>query len=264
MIYPFFNKGASMRAPLLFCLLLAPALLHASTVVDCTHPFNEKTIYWPTGGGFELKKFISRENGIYHAGNTFTAPEHGGTHLDAPSHFVEGAPSVDEIALEQLMGDLAVIDVSQKVGDNADYAVSPKDIEDFEARFGKLTQKNIVVFKTGWERFWPDKEKYLGLIRPIGRIGLISPMHFPGLSPDAAKLLASRKIKAVGLDTASLDPGISKTFEAHRILLGKKIYGLENVANLKNLPPTGARIIVAPMKITGGTGAPVRVLVEMP
>ena len=114
----------------------------------------------------------------------------------------------------------------------------------------------IVFIRTGWGKFWPDRKKYLGDDKP----GDASNLHFPGFSKASAEALVARKIKAVGIDTASVDPGNSKDYPAHQILYSANIYGLENVANMDQLPEKGASIIALPMKIENGTGGPVRII----
>ncbi|MEP7337650.1 MAG: cyclase family protein, partial [Acidobacteriota bacterium] len=89
-------------------------------------------------------------------------------------------------------------------------------------------------------------------------------LHFPGISREAAELLAQRKIDAIGIDTASIDYGQSKDFIVHQVLYGANIYGLENVANLERLPAKGATLIALPMKIKGGTGGPARIIALLP
>lgn len=242
---------------LLFIVLFFPRFALAQTIIDLTHPFNEKTIYWPTAKGFELKKVFwgFTKKGYFHSSNIYSAPEHGGTHIDAPIHFAKGAHTVDQIPVDQLVGEAYVIDLREKIKEDRDYLISEKDIRSAEKNQGTIGPNHIVFFNTGWARFWRNKKKYLG----TDKFGDIHNLHFPGISKEAAEYLVSKKVKGVGLDTPSLDNGPSEDFWAHRILLGANIYGLENVANLNALPAK-AHVIVAPMKIEQGTGAPTRIL----
>lgn len=251
-----------MYSVIFFFVFFIPQVASSGELIDLTHPFNSETVYWPTAKGFELKKVFAgiTEGGYFYSGNTFCAPEHGGTHLDAPIHFAQGKWTVDQIPVDHLSGKGALIDLRQKIKNQADYLISREDIEEWEERHEPLGSSHIVLFLTGWGRFWPDKKKYLG----NDQFGDVVNLHFPGLSEEAAHYLASKKIKGVGLDTPSLDYGPSRDFMAHRILLGKNIYGLENVAYPDELLPTSATLYVAPMKIEGGTGAPVRILGVMP
>ena len=243
---------------LVLFLSLFPALTgHAEIIIDLTHPFNARTIYWPTAGGFELKKVFwgLTKKGYYQASNLFSAPEHGGTHMDAPVHFSKTGHTIDQIPVNQLVGKAYVIDLRKKVGDNPDYLISKADIEGAEKKQGILGPSSIVFFNTGWARFWENKKKYLG----TDKFGDTRNLHFPGISKEAARYLVFKKVKGVGLDTPSLDYGPATEFWAHRIILGANIYGLENVANLDKIT-SGMKIIVAPMLIEEGTGAPVRIL----
>jgi len=230
-------------------------------VVDMSWPYNATTIYWPTEKGFEKSTRAEgmTEKGYYYSAYSVQTAEHGGTHLDAPIHFAAGRHTADQIPLERMMGPAAVIDVSAKVGDNRDYLVSVEDITGWEKQHGALSAGAIVLLRTGYGSRWPDREAYLG----TARLGpeAVPELHFPGLSAEAAKLLVEeREIDAVGIDTASIDRGQSQDFMAHRILLGANVPVFENVARLELLPATGARVIALPMKIEGGSGAPLRMV----
>lgn len=233
--------------------------------VDLTHAFDEETIYWPTAESFRLEVVAegTTDAGYYYAANRFSAAEHGGTHLDAPIHFHEGGATADEIALERFVGPAAVVDVSDATGQNADYQVTIEDFRAWEETHGRLPDGAIVLLRTGWDRFWPDAQRYLGTAERGPEA--VPDLHFPGLHPDAASwLVEERSIDAVGLDTPSLDYGQSSDFMAHRILFDAGVPGFENVARLGELPPTGAWVIALPMKIAGGTGAPLRIAGVVP
>jgi kynurenine formamidase len=115
--------------------------------------------------------------------------------------------------------------------------------------------------RSGWSKRWPDKKRVLG----TDKHGDVANLHFPGIAPAAATwLVEQRKVKMVGVDTPSMDFGPSKDFRTHRILNGKNVAGLENLAHLEELPARGAVLVAAPMKIRGGSGAPCRVLARVP
>ena len=246
-----------------FMSAAAPPAIDESKLVDLTHAFDENTIYWPTAKPFEWQKESWGRNadGDWYTAGRYSASEHGGTHLDAPIHFAEGKQTADQIPIARLIGPAVVIDVQQAAARNPDYLVSPADILAWEERHGRIPDDSIVLFRTGWSRFWGDRKAYLGSDTP----GDTANLHFPGVSREAARLLANeRRIDTVGIDTASLDHGPSKGFEAHRALAAADIYGLENVAQLDRLPPTGATLLALPMKIEGGTGGPVRIVAILP
>lgn len=242
------------------------ALLANRTVVDLTYSFNEETVYWPTAPQeFELETDFEGETeaGYYYSAYTFCAAEHGGTHLDAPKHFAEGRPAVDEMPVEQFIGPAVVVDVSEQTLDDPDYRVTAEDFRTWEDEHGRIPDEAILIVRTGYGQYYPDREEYMGTTER-GEEAL-EDLHFPGLHPDAAQwLVENRSISAFGIDTPSLDYGQSVEFRAHQNLFQEDIVGLENLANLDQLPATGFEVIALPMKIEGGSGAPVRVVALLP
>ena len=234
------------------------AALGDARYVDLTHSFDASTIYWPTEEGFVLEKGFAgtTEGGWHYEANRFRAAEHGGTHLDAPRHFAEGAQSAETVPLDRLIGDAVVIDVMRACTEDRDHAISVEDVIAFESVNGVIPEGAIVLLRTGWSNNWPDRERYLGTARR-GRAG-VAQLHFPGLSAEAAQFLVERNVAAVGIDTASIDPGVSTTFEAHQVLGGANVPVFENLANLDRLPPRDFEVVALPMKIGGGSGAPLR------
>jgi kynurenine formamidase len=233
--------------------------------VDLTYEFSSETIYWPTSKTFKLDTVFAgvTEKGFYYTANNFSAAEHGGTHIDAPVHFARGRRTVDQIPIEQLIGPAVVIDVSDKALADRDYQITVEDFTEWESKHGKIPDGAIVLLRTGYGRFWPDRKEYMGTDK-LGEEG-VKELHFPGLHPDAARWLTeNRNIKAIGLDTPSIDYGQSETFESHQILFDKQIPAFENVANLDKLPETGAIVFALPMKIKGGSGGPLRIVALIP
>ncbi|HYB52629.1 MAG TPA: cyclase family protein [Thermoanaerobaculia bacterium] len=256
---------------LVACLLLAASPkrpgspdLSSSRLIDLTHAFDERTIYWPTSpSGFELKPLASGQTpgGWFYAANSFCAPEHGGTHLDAPHHFAEGGQTADQIPLASLIGPAAVFDVRVKAAADPDYRLTEADVRAWEAIHGPVRQGSIALLCTGWSSRWPDRKRYLGDDRP----GDASNLHFPSFGEAAARLLIhDRRVRAIGLDTASIDYGPSKDFPVHRLAGEAGVPGLENVANLEEVPAIGAWVFALPMKIAGGSGGPLRIVAVVP
>lgn len=254
-----------LTATLLGCSRPAPPSLAGLEWLDLSHDFSSETIYWPTAKPFQLD-VVSAERtaaGFYYAANNYTAAEHGGTHLDAPVHFAEGKWTSDQIPLERLIGPAAVVDVSGKTAENPDYLVTAEDLIGWEAKHGRLEDGMIVLVHTGWSRFWPDRSRYLGTEKTGPEA--VAELHFPGLDSTAARWLATeRRVRAVGVDTPSLDFGQSKTFDSHQILFQANIPGFENVARLDQLPARGAWVVALPMKIRGGSGGPLRIVAAVP
>ena len=245
----------------LLTIFIFPAVQTKSRIVDLTHPFDETTVYWPTAESFKLEKDFegTTDAGYYYSAFRYSAAEHGGTHLDAPMHFAKGKNSVDQIPLDQLTGDGFVIDVTKQCAGNADYLVSVADIQNWEKQNGRIPTGAMLFLRTGYGKFYPDRKKYLGTDERGTEA--VAKLHFPGLDPTAASWLTqNRSIKAIGLDTASIDRGQSTLFESHRTLFDKNIPAFENVANLDQLPIKGFTIVALPMKIKGGSGGPLRII----
>lgn len=246
---------------------LAPTLSWAEIddrkLLDLTYPFDEQTIVWPTNKPFtwEKKSWGMTAAGYWYASGDFTMSEHSGTHIDAPIHFGRGKQALDEIPLQKLVGPAVVIDVVKSVELDRDYRLTVDDILAWETAHGRVAAGAIVFMYSGWGKRWPHLSSYFGSDRPHDATTL----HFPGFSKEAAEFLVKeRRIDGVGIDTPSIDHGPSQDFIVHQILNGANVYGLENVANLDRLPPTGATVLALPMKIKGGTGGPVRIVGLLP
>jgi kynurenine formamidase len=234
-------------------------------VVDLTHVFDERTIYWPTEEGFVLERGTAGRTaaGYWYEAHRMRAAEHGGTHLDAPVHFHEGGNTAERVPLARLIAPAVVVDVRERCAERPDYAVSVADLERFEARHGRIPDGAAVLLHTGFSARWPDRVRYLGTAERGP--GAVEKLHFPGLDPAAARwLVDERKPASVGIDTASIDPGRSRAFESHRILSAAGVPAFENLTALDALPPTGAILIALPMKIAGGSGGPLRAVAILP
>ena len=233
--------------------------------IDLTHPFDEKTIYWPTEKGFRFEQGMNgpTPKGYYYAANRFASAEHGGTHLDAPRHFSAAGETADAIPLEHLIGEAVVVDVTKQSAANPAYEVTPDDLVAWETRHGRQLVDVIVLLRTGWAARWNDRAAYLG----TDQVGpeAVAKLRFPGLSPLAAQWLVDhRRIRAIGIDTASIDHGPSTHFGAHVVLCTGNVPIFENVATLDGLPEQGAFVIALAMKIAGGSGGPLRIVARLP
>lgn len=248
-------------------VLLATVVLraHAQDWVDLTHPLSSEAVFWPTAAPFELHTDAEgfTEEGYYYSAYSFTAAEHGGTHIDAPVHFAEGRRSVDEIPLSQLIGDGVVIDVSERALADRSYRIDIAALLAWEEAHGRIPEGAIVLLRTGYDRYWPDAAQYLGTALR-GEEGAAA-LRFPGLHEDAARWLAEeRRVGSVGIDTASIDYGETRNFAAHVALMTRNVPAFENVANLAALPPRGAFIVALPTPIKGGSGGPLRIVARLP
>lgn len=232
--------------------------------IDLTHPFNADSVYWPTAKEFEIEEVFHghTDGGWFYSAYNFAAAEHGGTHMDSPIHFAEGAHTTDQVPVEQLIGPAFVIDVSAAAAADVDYQVSVADLEAFEAAHGTIPEGAIVLINTGRAHLYPDRETYMGTAER-GEAA-VPKLHFPGLGTEAAALLVARGIGAVGIDTPSIDHGQSTDFATHVELMSNNIPAFENVADMSGLPPVGATVVALPMKIEGGSGGPLRIVAHLP
>ena len=242
----------------------APPVL-SGPIVDLSHPYDAETIFWPTAERFALETVADgiTPGGFYYAANRFSMEEHGGTHVDAPRHFAAGRWTVDEIPLDRLRGAAVVVDVSGEASRHPDYQVTAGDMQAWEREYGTIAAGSILLVRTGYSARWPDAARYLGTAARGPEA--VANLHFPGLHPDAARwLVRERRVSAVGIDTASIDFGQSTAFDSHRVLFEQNIPAFENLTALDRLPPTGAVIVALPMKIAGGSGAPLRAVAILP
>jgi len=236
----------------------APLDLSAHRLIDLTHAYSPRTVYWPTSPTkFTLDRlsYGKTDGGYFYAANSLCTPEHGGTHLDAPIHFGEGKRTAEQIPLEQLIAPAVVIDVTARATADRDYRLTREEVLAFEKRHGRIPAGSSVLLRTGWSRHWPNAKAYMGDDTP----GDASKLSFPGFGVDAARLLVEeRRAGAIGIDTASIDYGRSTDFMVHRVAAAQNVPAFENLTNLDQLPATGATIVALPMKIEGGSGGPLR------
>ena len=226
-------------------------------VVDLTYAIAPGLPSWP-GSPATFEAIVNAtvgKNG--HFARTFTLYEHYGTHMDAPAHFAEGKETLDEIPPEHFFGPAVVIDASADAAKHPDYQLPVASITRWEAAHGTIPAGAIVLLNTGWAKRWPDEARY----RNTDANGT---MHFPGYSVDAAKLLVSRGVSGIGLDTLAVDYGPSTDHAVHHAILSQNIFILENLGDMSGLPEAGGFVIAAPIKLAGGSGGAVRVFVIVP
>jgi kynurenine formamidase len=223
--------------------------------IDLAQPMQEGMPVWPGGVPFKMTRVSDYDQG-YRA-HKFEMGENVGTHVDAPAHFALGKRTLAQIPADELVLPAVVLDLHEKVAGNPDYAVRAGDIGDWEAAHGEVPPGSLVIANTGWAARFRDPAKYLN----VDAAGV---MHFPGFAVDAVKLLMERDVVAIGIDTASLDPGASKDFDAHKAFLGANHWGIENLANLEKLPPTGTTVVIGVLSVVDGTQAQARVLALVP
>lgn len=232
-----------------------PEQIPYRSVVDLTHNLNDHSPSWEGTAEtpFHAKDIQTYEHDGYYA-RVITTPEHYGTHLDAPAHFAQGMWTVEQIPTERLVRPLVVLNVRGKANNRPDYEISVADIAEWESQHGQVPADAVVMAYTGWEDRWSVPTAY----RNAATDGVL---HFPGYSLEAAQFLVmTRNVVGLGIDTLSIDPGVRKEFPVHQFTAKESVYQLENVANLGLVPPSGAMLVVAPMKLQNGSGSPVRLL----
>lgn len=241
---------------LILCLQIC-----SGEIIDLSYDYaNDGMVFHPAEqlvSPFNITRSIKGNDpsGVYWEMNNFCTGEHTGTHMDAPRHSIRGSRGINDLSLDELIGGAVKIDITAKTQRNRDYQCTVNDIKNWEKEYKEIPANSFFFLNTGWHRYWPDENAYIGSTDWINH-----KLHFPGLHPDAAKWLIERRgIKMYGVDCLSVDYGQTRLFEVHKMLLGANIPVLENVANLDKLPATGAKVFAIPMKIRDGTGAPTRV-----
>jgi kynurenine formamidase len=252
-----FLIGCALAVTLLLFAQRHPAAAQPSgfrAIVDLTHTINAQVPeYEPTAKPqYQATDIATIDKDGYFA-REISLPEHFGTHLDAPAHFARGLWTVDQIPPERMLAPLVVLDVTAGPKSDPDYQVSVEDVARWEHSHGQIPENAVAIANTGWDSRWNSAHEY----RNADAKGV---MHFPGYSLEAAKFLVEgRHVLGLGIDTLSIDYGPSKEFPVHQYTLSHSVYHLENVANLEHVPSEGAMVVVAPMKLEGGSGSPVRI-----
>jgi kynurenine formamidase len=237
--------------------LSSPSFSLGARILDLSHAIGEELPLWPG----DPRIFAVRTESTIEKHGSFTRSfqmlEHYGTHLDAPAHFVSAGQAVDEIPAERLFGPAVVFDVRDEAARNPDCELEAAQVAEWETTHGGIPAGAIVVLRTGWAARWDSPASY-------GNADASGTMHFPGFGANAVRLLIERKVYGIGVDTLSVDPGRSPDFAVHRLALGAGLYQLENLADLSAMPEAGAFLIVAPIKLKGGSGGPCRVFAILP
>jgi len=227
-------------------------------VLDLTHALAPNIPNWdnlPTAVEVSIEETLEKDAFF---SRRISLNEHTGTHFDAPAHVVAGGRTVEQIAPGRLVRPLIVIDVRKQVEHDADYVVTVADVTAWEKQHGEMPHGAVVLACTGWDVRWSSPASF----RNADAKGV---MHFPGFAEKTAVwLIEHRDIAGLGVDTLSVDPGNSGAYPVHKCCAAHGVYHLECVANLADAPPSGATVVIAPMKLAGGSGAPARILALLP
>jgi kynurenine formamidase len=247
-----FFAGAAVAAAAATVAKVPPALAagHGS-VVDMTHTLSPEFPTWGGSPGIAMEQLAKFEADGYNLLN-LTIEEHTGTHIDAPLHFSADGTSVDEIPVDTLVAPLCVVDIRAKAADNADAQVTPEDLSAWIAANGDIPDNACVAMNSGWSAK-VETEAFRGFDGTA--------QHYPGFHVDAAQmLLENTNASSIAVDTLSLDHGPSPDFATHYLWLPAGRFGIENLANLDEMPASGATIFIGAPKHKGGTGGPARII----
>jgi len=261
---------------ILFLLIISIIFNLSSSIpllyIDLSHTMSPSIPFFPTTVRFNFtQRFVqtvSDEKPFFYSVNAFVTSEHMGTHIDAPYHFSQTGWKVDQIPLQNLISiNARIIDVSKQCQKNRNYLITVDDVKNNDLNIPQTDENTgekflfVLLFYTGWTKYWPDQKSYAG-----GETEL----EFPGLSEQLATYLVntySDSLVGVGVDTLSIDYGPTKTFPVHQIFAKHNKYGLENVALydelIENVKDDFFKLDIFPMKIGNGTGAPSRILARI-
>ena len=244
-------------------------LLAGVEVIDLTQPLSEQTPVLKLPEPFANTPGLRRheisaydDRGPAWAWYWLEIGEHVGTHFDAPIHWITGRDREDlaSVPPERLVGPAVVIDKSAEAAEDPDYVLTVEELRAFEAEHGPLPAGGWLLLRTGWDARAQDEAAFLN----ANETG----PHTPGFDVECAQLLANSDLAGVGVETVGTDAGAAHSFDppfpVHHFVLGAGKYGITQLANLARLPPTGALLVVAPLKLVGGTGSPARVLALVP
>ena len=266
----------SSRGQLILLLLLLSLVTCCALSPECTrvrevsYILDENTLHWPSARSLVINKTQDDQKNqtqdgrnitFYYSSEDLAFNSHTGTHLDAPCHFVQSTWCVTDIPVDLLFNRPLVVFRSKNSHttewESAGYLLTLTEFLEFE-RNTEIPEGSVIFFQTGWSSRWPIRDSYFGI-----RSGNSEDLNFPGLERSLADyLLASGKFVGVGIEGPSLDPGFSKDMYAHRKLFSQNIYGIENLPNLSEVPETGARVTIAPLRVSHGSGAPTRIFVS--
>lgn len=235
--------------------------------VDLSYTMDNNVMKWITHRNFDIKV----ENGsktignatVWYQSDELSFSTHTGTHLDAPIHFAKNRWTVDEIPLRNLVErPLAIVDIVDQAQSTRDYSTTVDDLKQWEEANGEIAEESVVIIRTGWSKFWPNRLDYFGTDTNDPLLA-----HFPGLHQDAARwLVQNRKVVGVGIDAPSIDCGQCGNrygFPAHVVLSEANVYILENIEkSIFRVPNMGATITALAIKIAGASGSPVRAIAQ--
>ena len=229
----------------------ASEILARLRVIDLTQPLGPQTALWPGSAPFlATVDGTVEDDGCFI--RTLRVPEHAGTHLDAPAHFVAGGVTVEGIAADRLVVEAAVIDIADACADDPDHVLEVAEVLAHEERHGPVPAGGAVLVRTGWDRHVRDADRYLG---PPDAL------RFPGGGVAAARLLVERGVAGIGIDTLGIDAGAVSGCDVHvQVTLPAGLWHVEGLVGLERLPARGALLVVGAPLVVGSSGVTARVI----
>lgn len=218
-------------------------LLSQYRLIELNHLYEEFMPVWPTHGKFFCSRAEDYSAGDGNYNCQLSLGDHCGTHVDAPVHFIEGAKTIEQVDVRQLMGRGRCLDMSH-LAENAD--ITREMIEAWESAHGEIRPQDIVIFRTGYDEKWRCRPQHSAFLQ-----------NWPGLSGEGANYLIKKSVTVFGTDAMSLDRFSNEAHPAHLAVLGSDCLIIENLANLKNLP-TEFVFMALPLMIKGASASPVR------
>lgn len=233
--------------------------LSTKKYVDLTHAFAPGIPHHPLLPDEERETLFSHDQGFLV--ERFCHVGQWGTHVDPPVHFVEGGRALDDIDLTEMLLPLVVIDVHKQAKKNADYTITMSDVADWESRHGSIPEQSFIAMRTDWHKRWPNGDA----MQNYDTDGV---KHYPGWSQEVLTyLIEERNVTAIGHEPTDTDPGLSTTnndYSLEDYVLRQDTYQIEMMANLDQVPESGAVIVVTWPKAKDGSGFPARVFAIVP
>jgi kynurenine formamidase len=229
-----------------------------SRVVDLSHVISPQIPLWPGDPHVVFTVVATMKKDGYYL-REFAIGEHSATHMNAPNSFVSGnTQAITSYPPEQRVVPVVVIDVRDKCAATADYQLTQQDVLDWEAKNGQIAPGSFVIMLTGWEDKWNDPKAFINQDAKGN-------LHFPGFAPATSKwLVTDRQIAGVGIDTHGVDPGSDTTYATNTEMANTHKIAIECMANLDQLPPKGATLILAPLQLQNGSGSPMDIMALVP
>ena len=229
-----------------------------SHVVDLSHVISPSIPLWP-GDPHVVFKVVATMNKDGYYLRKFTIGEHSATHMNAPNSFIAGnTQAITSYPPEQRVVPAVVIDVRDKAATNPDYRLTKQDVLNWEAKNGQIAPGSFVILFTGWEDKWNDPKAFINQ-------DASGNLHFPGFAGATTRwLLADRQISGVGIDTHGVDPGLDTSYATNTQIAQAHKIAIECMANLDQLPPTGATLVLGPLQLKHGSGSPLSVMAFVP